>query len=124
MEREFELNGTAEDRECFQYCAYGKTGSNKKVWDNGVLDQGRADGLTLDDFVGLKEAKKAHLSRAYLDGRRTVLRPCRECPCDTWCLATEDSPLCTPASSQPRARAALVHHNVLPQLEQPHAWAG
>jgi len=76
MEREFELKGTAEDRECFQYCAYGKTGSNKKVWDNGVLDQGRADGLTLDDFVGLKEAKKAHLSRAHVLALRLYTTTC------------------------------------------------
>lgn len=71
MESKFERHGTADDKECFKYCAYGKTGSSQRVWPNGVMDHGRADGLPLDHFVGLNEAKQARLTPACVDGGRT-----------------------------------------------------
>jgi hypothetical protein len=63
IEAEIEANGTDDDKECLQYVLFGLTGSSKRQWPNGVLDEGRADRLTFDDFCATPEAKTAKLSR-------------------------------------------------------------
>ena len=49
--REFEQHGTAEDRLCLDYVLHKATGSNTTRWPNGVLDEGREEGLGLSHFV-------------------------------------------------------------------------
>jgi len=62
MEAEFMAHGTEEDKECFHYVRYGKTGDNAKQWPNGVLDEGREKGLSLEWFVEHREARAAQLT--------------------------------------------------------------
>jgi len=50
IEAEITAHGTDEDKECFQYVRYGKTGDNTKIWANGILDEGREPGLPLEWF--------------------------------------------------------------------------
>ena len=64
IELEVAAHGTDEDREVLQYVLYQRSGSNQRKWPNGILDKGREDGLQLDDFAAMQEAKVAKLSRA------------------------------------------------------------
>jgi hypothetical protein len=63
IEAEIEANGTDDDRVCLQYVLFGLTGSNQRKWPNGILDEGRPNGLTFEDFCNTPEAKTAKLSR-------------------------------------------------------------
>ena len=62
MEAEFMAHGTEEDKECFHYVRYGKTGDNKKQWPNGVLDDSREAGLSLESFLEHPNAREAQLT--------------------------------------------------------------
>lgn len=66
IEREFEAHGTADDLECLEYVLRQASGSNQRVWANGVLDEGREAGLLLHDFVQHPAAKQANLTVAHV----------------------------------------------------------
>ena len=63
IEAEFAASGTDDDKECLQYILHGLSGSNTREWANGILDEGRPDGLSFDFFCGTPQAQTAKLSR-------------------------------------------------------------
>eukprot|EP00322_Chrysochromulina_rotalis_P000749 CAMPEP_0115871198 /NCGR_PEP_ID=MMETSP0287-20121206/22738_1 /TAXON_ID=412157 /ORGANISM="Chrysochromulina rotalis, Strain UIO044" /LENGTH=982 /DNA_ID=CAMNT_0003325983 /DNA_START=223 /DNA_END=3171 /DNA_ORIENTATION=- len=66
IEREFREHGTPDDLECFHYIMNQTSGSNRRVWPNGVLDNGRQDGLSFEYFCSHPAAQQAGLSPAHV----------------------------------------------------------
>ena len=52
--------------ECFRYVLYSKTGDHREAFQNGVLDEGRPDGLGIDHFVDHRHSKLGGLSKAHV----------------------------------------------------------
>ena len=55
----FAAHGTADDKTCLMYVLQQTTGSNKRQWANGVLDEGRPTGLTFDHFCKTSLASRS-----------------------------------------------------------------
>lgn len=74
--REFEAHGTKDDRECLEYLLHGRTGDLPRRWPNGVMDEGRPAGLSLDDFVAHPHSRLAGLSPAHVAALRLYTCNC------------------------------------------------
>ena len=75
IEAEFMQNGTTEDKECYHYIRYGKTGDSERRWPNGILDEGREAGLTLEWFMK-HQPKAANLSLGMIIALRLYTTAC------------------------------------------------
>ena len=62
---EFEVAGTATDKECLHYVMHERAGSSDKEFPNGVRDQGR-NGETFEDFVNHPHSRQAGLTAAHV----------------------------------------------------------
>ena len=63
--REFEANGTSEDKECLHYILHEKAGSNQKVFPNSPHRRDHTrNGERLQDFVEHRISQRAKLSTA------------------------------------------------------------
>ena len=76
IEAEFMRHGTDDDKECFQYVRYGKTGDNSKRWPNGILDEGREWGLPFEWFVERPESNAAKLTAGMVLALRLYTTAC------------------------------------------------
>ncbi|EOD37536.1 hypothetical protein EMIHUDRAFT_454878 [Emiliania huxleyi CCMP1516] len=66
----------ADDRECLEYLLHGRTGDLPRRWPNGVMDEGRPAGLSLDDFVAHPHSRLAGLSPAHVAALRLYTCNC------------------------------------------------
>ena len=63
MREEIAAHGTADDALCFDYVANKLSGTEPKVWPNGVMDAAREQPVSLDALVRHHDARAAGLER-------------------------------------------------------------
>ena len=82
MREEIAAHGTADDALCFDYVANKLSGTEPKVWPNGVMDAAREQPVSLAALVRHHDARAAGLER------HEVLA-CRLYTCPPWCDAIQ-----------------------------------